>query len=365
MEVDRKRKSQMLKLDLIKLVLAIFVFAIISSNAASQTRLTKALKFDEYNTAEAEDSIFERANRFAIQLKKFPTAKIYLIYYKSRKSDYPVKDGEYWAEETAYELNLKHKIPTERIVKVNGGFRELSSVEFWIVPKNGTPPTLTPTLNSIDSVSCPRIVVYARDYYFDNTEPLQFFANIQPQGQKLGGYEWEVSAGATIIQGQGTHQITVDASKTEDRRIVASVRLKGLPLECDDKAANVIEIGRYPKLIERFQLSNISLFKAIADSYAAVLSSHPEFNGYIIIYETRKGSRRFAPKFVEASKQYLIDRGIRADRLTIIDGGYREETIIEMWLIPPGASLPQIRPTVDREFIKKRTPKRTFLWGED
>jgi hypothetical protein len=55
---------------------------------------------------------------------------------------------------------------------------------------------------------------------------------------------------------------------------------------------------------------------------------------------------------------YLVERrGIGANRLILMDGGYHNEWQAELWIVPPGASLPLRHPTVPAKDIKFRKGK--------
>jgi hypothetical protein len=96
------------------------------------------------------------------------------------------------------------------------------------------------------------------------------------------------------------------------------------------------------------------------DNFAVSLLGDPASKGLIIFY----GGKRFRgrrPKRGEAAarvarlKPYLVGRrGVPADRVTVINGGYISEYRVELWIIPPGASLPALLPTIPAARIKFR-----------
>jgi hypothetical protein len=52
---------------------------------------------------------------------------------------------------------------------------------------------------------------------------------------------------------------------------------------------------------------------------------------------------------------YLTNsRGIDASRVEVIDGGYREEPMMEFWIAPPAAPAPTPTPTLTEKAIKFR-----------
>jgi hypothetical protein len=114
--------------------------------------------------------------------------------------------------------------------------------------------------------------------------------------------------------------------------------------------------------------------KARLDNFAIQLQSDPTATGYIIFYGGKsyhytrynKKTRQYTgvqmlPRRGEAKARidqwtsYLIDsRGVDRQRLEVIDGGYREEPMMEFWIAPPGAKPPTPTPTLTEKEIKFR-----------
>jgi len=99
------------------------------------------------------------------------------------------------------------------------------------------------------------------------------------------------------------------------------------------------------------------------DNFAIQLQNTPSANGYMIFY----GGRRFRgrlPRVGEAAvragrlKPYLVNRrGIPAEQVVVIDGGYRKFFSVELWIVPAGASPPEPSNTVPASQIKFRKGK--------
>ena len=79
--------------------------------------------------------------------------------------------------------------------------------------------------------------------------------------------------------------------------------------------------------------------KARLDALAIELMKMPDAKAYFIIYRGRKLPGRVLP-YLTAHKSYLPDRGIDASRIVTIEGGEREEMLVEVWIVPSGASPP-------------------------
>jgi hypothetical protein len=99
------------------------------------------------------------------------------------------------------------------------------------------------------------------------------------------------------------------------------------------------------------------------DNLGVTLQNFPQARAAIIFY----GGLRFRgrlPKRGEAAvraarlRNYLVNRrGIPADQILLIDGGFRNEFYVQIWIVPPGAELPRPNPTITIEQIKFRKGK--------
>jgi hypothetical protein len=101
-------------------------------------------KIDEYGDINRADEK-ARLDNFAVELRNDPTAQGYVIVYGGRRG----RAGE--AERRAARI-LDYLFQTlgaaaGRFVTVDGGLRETLSVELYIVPAGGTPPTPSPTVD--------------------------------------------------------------------------------------------------------------------------------------------------------------------------------------------------------------------------
>jgi hypothetical protein len=105
------------------------------------------------------------------------------------------------------------------------------------------------------------------------------------------------------------------------------------------------------------------------DNFAVQLQNEPDAQGYIIFYEGRRYGycykyRPRIPRRGEAKarvariKPYLVEtRGFDANRIVVINGGYREEWTAELWIVPKGANPPKPTPTLTEKDIKFRRGK--------
>jgi hypothetical protein len=179
-------------------------------------------------------------------------------------------------------------------------------------------------------------------------------------------YNWTVSAG-TITSGQGTSSITVDTTGLPNNSTVtATVDVGGYDRSCSTSAScttGITSIG--PRKIDEYGNIRYNDEKARLDNYAIELQNDPTAQGYLICYGGRKGRTGEAQRRCDRAKDYLVNtRGISADRIVTVDGGYKEDLTVELWVVPSGANPPTASPTVDPSEVqvtpapRPRRPRR-------
>jgi len=121
--------------------------------------------------------------------------------------------------------------------------------------------------------------------------------------------------------------------------------------------------------------------KARLDNFFIEVQNNPEMQWYIIFYGGRchsysycHSSRLRIPRRRESEaraarlKPYLVDtRGLESKRVVVVNGGYRELLMAELWIVPKGAKPPTPTPTVqgeDMKFRKGKPIKREYLCME-
>lgn len=161
------------------------LIAVAGGSASAQTKNDVARKFDEFGDALITD-IKARADNFAIELQNNPTAKGFIIVYRSRR-DVPGISYRYAHRIQDYLVNSRG-IEKARVVAIDGGEADCLSQEFWIVPP-GT--TLTP-----------RSDAYQRN--FTDIDSAEKFDEFTWGGDDLAPGVWsdELEAYATALRAQ-------------------------------------------------------------------------------------------------------------------------------------------------------------------
>ena len=90
------------------------------------------------------------------------------------------------------------------------------------------------------------------------------------------------------------------------------------------------------------------------DNFAYVLKEESGSRGYMIFYR----GRRKPPKYFAYNPEWqhsvlMSEWKFEAGRVVLVDGGYREEAGMELWIVPEGAEAPKPSPTV----VSKRKGK--------
>jgi hypothetical protein len=106
--------------------------------------ITPAKRFDEFPSI-AHDDDKARLDNLAIELQNNPGATGYVIAYAGRNSR--AGEADRMTKRAADYLTTTRGIGRERIVVINGGYRDVNSFELWLVPQGAEAPRPTPTVS--------------------------------------------------------------------------------------------------------------------------------------------------------------------------------------------------------------------------
>ncbi len=112
---------------------------------APERKVIVAREFDECDNCTFDDQK-ARLDNLAVELQNDPSTRAYIIAYGGRTS--PISQVELLMKRALDYIVEKRGIDAARIVTINGGFREVDSVELWIVPSGAAPPQATPTVQA-------------------------------------------------------------------------------------------------------------------------------------------------------------------------------------------------------------------------
>jgi hypothetical protein len=139
----------------------VLVLAFSLTEAASD----KFRVFDELGDIHCEDEM-ARLDNFAVQLQNEPNAKGVMIFYGGRRFRGRLpKQGEAAARAARMKPYLvgRRSIQSERVIMIDGGYREEFQVELWVIPADATPPSPTPTVPA-DQIKFRKGKPIPRDY---------------------------------------------------------------------------------------------------------------------------------------------------------------------------------------------------------
>lgn len=203
---------------------------------------------------------------------------------------------------------------------------------------------------------CPFPVNVSAPNQVNEGEIITYMADVSYHGSSSLMYTWTVSpANAHIISGAGTPTITVDSTGLAGKRITATLVVddgSGDPV-CRQTTQALTFVPPPPKrdIVGReFDVCNNCSYddqKARLDNLAVELQNDPSTTTYVIAYGGRTSRIGQADKLLARSRDYLVSqREIDASRINLVNGGFREEDSVEVWIVPRGAKPPTPAPTV-------------------
>ena len=212
---------------------------------------------------------------------------------------------------------------------------------------------------------CPYPVILSAPPQVNDGEIITFTADVSYSGSTPLNYSWTVSPGsARLLRGLGTPTIEVESTGLSGQSITATLVVddgSGEP-ECRQTATASTVIPRVDRErpSRQFDVCCSCSFddqKARLDNLAVELQADPTTTTYVIAYGGRTSRIGQADLLGSRARDYLVsERGIDQSRIVIINGGFREEDCVELWVIPSGATPPQPTPTVSAGDVRPAAP---------
>ncbi|HEX6623492.1 MAG TPA: hypothetical protein VF064_07245 [Pyrinomonadaceae bacterium] len=101
----------------------------------------------------------------------------------------------------------------------------------------------------------------------------------------------------------------------------------------------------------------ISDWLARADNFAIELQNAPAAKGYIVAYGVPNKFPGWPLRRAYQIKGYLIaGRGLQAERVEVVNGGYRDAVMFQLWVVESGAQLPLPPFDLGAALSRERTP---------
>jgi len=240
------------------------------------------------------------------------------------------------------------------------------------ITSSTTTVTIANCSDCVPDLVCPNVRPDCPTGEVEQGTPVTFSVNVSGGTPAVTPtYNWTVSAG-TITSGQGTSSITVNTAGTAGQSITGTVELGGLDPSCGRTASCTVAVKPPPLKPRKFdEYGNIRFNdeKARLDNFAIQLQNEPTSRGAIVGYGScdAEGTTR-----ANRAKDYLVNtRGIDAGRIDVIDGGCRPELLVQLWIVPQGATLSSgdatdtVSPCPDCKKKPTRRRGRTRRRGEE
>ena len=216
---------------------------------------------------------------------------------------------------------------------------------------------------------CPFPVNISAPKQVTEGEIITYTADVAYSGDAALKYNWKVTpSSARIISGLGSPTLNVDSTGLGGQRITATLTADDGSADpaCAQTAQAVSVVAALEKKVivarEFDECNSCSLDdqKARLDNLAVELQNDPSTRAYILAYGGRMSPLGQVEKLMSRSRDYLLtQRGIDASRITVVNGGFREEDSVELWIVPSGAAAPKPTPTVQAGDVNpKKAPRR-------
>lgn len=266
--------------------------------------------------------------------------------------------GETKSEYTAYELSPG--VHTVSVTLPNGKLwtREIEvpagRIKCVVVNYRPLPP--------LPKSPCPFPVNVSAPQTVNEGEIITFAADVTYGGTNNLRYAWTVNpTAAKVISGAGTPTINVDTTDLGGQRVIATLTVDDGSSDptCRQTAQSVAVVkavkieGTSTYKFDECDSCTFDDQKARLDNLSVELQNDPSARAYIIAYGGRYSPVAQVGVLMKRARDYIVrERGIDASRLVIVNGGFREEDSVEIWIVPAGATPPRATPTVQAGEVK-------------
>jgi hypothetical protein len=203
---------------------------------------------------------------------------------------------------------------------------------------------------------CPFPVNVSAPASVNDGEVITYTSDVTYGGNSPLNYTWTVTpATAKILSGLGTPTITVDSTGLANQSVTATLVVddgSGDAACRQSSHASTLIPGVPPREspAKQFDVCCSCAYddqKARLDNLAVQLQNDPSASAYIIAYAGRNSRRGEANRLLTRARDYLVtQRRINSSQIIVLNGGFREEDCVELWIVPRGALPPQPTPTV-------------------
>ena len=210
-------------------------------------------------------------------------------------------------------------------------------------------------LGQLASAQCPKIET-SGTYTVMDGDLVTFSVSVNAGDLRFSPkYDWTVSAGK-LKSGQGTSVIKVDTTGTGGQTVTATIEIGGMPASCTNTASVSSDVDEKPKAKKFDEYGDVNEEDEMArlDNFAIQLMNSPGEQGYVIAYAAKTGKTGESKTAVERARTYLVKtRGLDSSRIVTVDGGKKEKSTRELWIVPAGAAPPGLLATDKKKPAEK------------
>jgi hypothetical protein len=312
-----------MRLQIVLAALVLFTFSIIApaqqesvaNLQTEQNNYPETRLFDEFGPTSHCD-LGARIQNIYIEVSQNPDTRAYIIFYRGADS-LPARQTEAAAQrhmnrirDQIMFLNLK----SELFEMVDGGFRQTDTIwnEVFIVPKGGAIPKPSGT---VEKSKLPADKAYKVD--------------------ENGLYVSE----AQIVPAETVADEETVQSSEENPATTEEVTEENAPIEnSENPAEETSEMDEYSEEYDPYDW--------ISDYFAEQLRGDKKLRGVVIFYtdETEYDFAKLRTNIDEGMRKSAEKSKVDLSGVKVIYGGYRKDSKIEFWIVPPGAKEPQPTP---------------------
>lgn len=287
-------------------------------NRSAQTRL-----FDEFG-ATSNCDLNARIYNIFVELGRNPGTRAYLILYRGSEA-LPVAQTEKTIQRQTKrirdEINFM-MLDAARLEIADGGFRKTNTVwnEVWFVPEGGAIPQPSAT---VEKSKLPVDKAFKVD--------------------ERGLYVYE----AQIQQLEAISDEETETPREENPETTEEPPEENAPVENSENLTE--EISQTGEILDEYDPHDW-----ISDFFAEQLRADNKLRGVTIFYadDTEYDVAKLRANIDEGMRKLAAESAVDLSGVKIIYGGYRKNSKIEFWIVPPGAKepLPTPEEKTDSEF---------------
>ncbi len=107
------------------------------------------------------------------------------------------------------------------------------------------------------------------------------------------------------------------------------------------------------QMVKQLTFSDLTELSIHIERFAKTLRKKPIAKAYVIVYERRLTNEYMQPAsfILDFAKRELRRAKIASNRIVGTEGGFREDLMVELFIVPRGAVLPVPTPTIDAKGI--------------